>query len=360
MRIGIIGLPASGKTTLYRLLTRDQPGRPGARPGEPSIAIVRLPDPRLDRLAMLFKPKRTTPATIEIVDLPPIVKGSGAAASGASQPLALIRQADALLAVLRAFEDERVAHPEGTVDPARDAALIEAELLLADLDLVEKRIARIEEGRRKGRRDDTERELALLERCRQALGAERPLRAVAFRPEEARLLRGFQFLTAKPLFFVLNAGDDPGAASAMLEAQAKPGERPRRGVMTLAVKLELELAELPPDDASALRSELGLTGRSVGNLLQEIREHVGVITFFTVVGEELRAWLLAKGATALQAAATVHSDMERGFIRAEVVPCDALIRCGSMAVARREGALRLEGRDYIVTDGDVITIRFGV
>ena len=360
MRIGIIGLPASGKSTVFRLLTHGQPAHPASRPGEASIAVVRMPDPRLDPLASLFKPKKVTPSSLEFIDLPPLVKGSAKAGGTGGQVLPQMRQTDVLLVVLRAFKDERVPHIEGRVDPGKDAAILQEELLLADLDVVEKRIAKIEEGLRKGKKDESHQELALLKRCHEALDAERPLREISFPPEDERLLRGFQFLTAKPLCFLVNVGEETGTLPATLEEVIGKRGGPHARVVALPAKLELELAELPPDEASAFRTELGLHGSSVPLMLQACKDLLGLITFFTVVGDELRAWMIPRGASAVQAAGTIHTDMERGFIRAEVVAYEALTRCGSMAAARKEGLVRLEGKDYVVLDGDVITIRFNV
>jgi len=360
MRIAIIGLPASGKSTVYRLLTHGQPRQQAARMGEASIAVVRVPDPRLDRLVSLFKPKKVTPACMEVFDLAPLAKGSGRAGDESGQLLPQMRSADALLAVLRAFLDERVPHIEGSIDTARDAATLEGELLLADLDVVEKRIAKIDEGLRKGKKEDTSQELALLRLCRETLENERPLREVSFSPEDDRLLRGFQFLTAKPLCFLLNVGENGGPAPTPPAATTATGGRSHPSVFSLPAKLELELAELPPDEASAFRAELGIDTSPVPRLLKLCYDLLGLITFFTAVRDELRAWTIPRGATALKAAGTVHTDMERGFVKAEVVAFDALMRCGSLAGARKEGLLRLEGRDYLVADGDVITIRFNV
>jgi GTP-binding protein YchF len=360
MRIAIIGLPASGKSTVYRLLTHGQPRQQAARMGEASIAVVRVPDPRLDRLVSLFKPKKVTPAGMEVFDLAPLAKGSGKAGDESGQLLPQMRSADALLAVLRAFRDERVPHIEGSIDTARDAATLEGELLLADLDIVEKRIAKIDEGLRKGKKEDTSRELALLRLCREALENERPLRQVSFSPEDDRLLRGFQFLTAKPLCFLLNVGENGGPAPTPPAATTATSGGSHTSVFSLPAKLELELAELPPDEASAFRTELGIDTSPVPRLLKLCYDLLGLITFFTAVRDELRAWTIPRGATALKAAGTVHTDMERGFVKAEVVAFEALMRCGSLAGARKEGLLRLEGRDYLVADGDVITIRFNI
>ena len=322
--------------------------------------MVRVPDPRLDRLASLFKPKKVTPAGMEVFDLAPLAKGSGKAGDESGQLLPQMRSADALLAVLRAFRDERVPHIEGSIDTARDAATLEGELLLADLDIVEKRIAKIDEGLRKGKKEDNSQELALLRLCREALENERPLREVSFSPEDDRLLRGFQFLTAKPLCFLLNVGENGGLAPPPPAAPTATGGGSHTSVFSLPAKLELELAELSPDEASAFRTELGIDTSPVPRLLKLCYDLLGLITFFTAVRDELRAWTIPRGATALKAAGTVHTDMERGFVKAEVVAFDALMRCGSLPGARKEGLLRLEGRDYLVADGDVITIRFNV
>jgi len=328
--------------------------------GDASIAVVRVPDPRLDRLISLFKPKKVTPAGMEVFDLAPLAKGSGKAGDESGQLLPQMRSADALLAVLRAFRDERVPHIEGSIDTARDAATLEGELLLADLDVVEKRIAKIDEGLRKGKKEDNSKELALLRLCREALENERPLREISFSPEDDRLLRGFQFLTAKPLCFLLNVGENGDPTPTPRATPTATGGGSHTSIFSLPAKLELELAELPPDEASAFRAELGIDASPVPRLLKLCYDLLGLITFFTAVRDELRAWTIPRGATALKAAGTVHTDMERGFIRAEVIAFDALMRCGSLAGARKEGLLRLEGRDYLVADGDVITIRFNI
>src|SRR5574341_1725948 len=249
MRIGIIGLPRSGKSTLFGLLTHA--GGPGHETG---IGAVKVPDARLDHLATLLHPKKVTPVTIEFVDFPPLAKGAGKGEGFAAQAFAQMRTVDALLEVVRAFADPAVPHPEGSVDPARDADLVEAELLLADLDVAEKRIARIDENLRRGRKGDDPRERPLLIRCHHALAAERALRALEFTPEEERLLRGFQFLTAKPLIVTANVGEQIPAdiwrgLAPLMEAPASPG----RLVLKVAAKAEAELAELPPEEAAAFR-----------------------------------------------------------------------------------------------------------
>ncbi len=357
MRIGIIGLPQSGKTTLFRLLTHA-----GDAGHEAGLGIVKVPDPRLDYLAAVFNPKKVTPATIEVVDFPPLAKGSAKGEGLGAQSLAQMRTVDGLLEVVRAFANPAVPHPEESIDPARDAALLDAELFLADLDMVEKRIARIDENLKRHRKGDDPRERALLARCQEALGAERPLRGLEFTPEEERLLRGFQFLTAKPLIVVANVGDQTAAEVwkdlvPLLEAPASP----KRTVLKVAVKAEAELAELPPEDAATFRKELGLDAPAQETLIRACYDLLDVITFFTGEGgTEARAWTLPRGATALKAAGTIHSDLEKGFIKAEVVALDDLRAAGGLAGARKRGTYRLEGKDYVVRDGDVILVRFNV
>ena len=356
MRVGIIGLPQSGKTTLFRLLT-------GAAGGghEAGVGIMRVPDSRLDFLATVFNPKKITPVTIEFVDFPPLTKGAGKGEGFAAQALAQMRTVDALLEVVRAFANPAVPHPEGSIDPSRDAGLVEAELLVADLDVVEKRMARIDENLRRGRQGDDPRERPLLARCHEALAVGVPLRKFGLAPDEGRLLRGFQFLTQKPLLIVANVGEQTPAdiwrgLAPLLEAPAAPGQT----VLKVAARAEAELAELSAEEAAVFRKELGLEARAQPALLRACYEVLDLITFYTGEGSELRAWAIAQGATALHAAGTVHTDMEKGFIRSEVVAFEDLRGAGGIAGARKQGKYRLEGRDYVVRDGDVITIRFNV
>ncbi len=356
MRIGIIGLPQSGKSTLFRLLT----GATGAG-HEVGVGAVKVPDAHLEFLATVFTPKKVTPATIEFVDFPPLAKGVGKGEGFGAQSLAQMRTVDALLEVVRAFADPAVPHPEGSIDPARDAALVDAELLLADLDVVEKRIARIDENLRRGRKGDDPRERALLARCQETLAKGKPLRELALAPDEERLLRGYQFLTGKPLIAVATVGEQIPAEiwrrlAPLLEALASPG----RLTLKVAAKAEAELAELPAEEAEVFRKELGLEAPAQPALIRACYDVLELITFYTGEGSELRAWALRKGSTALQAAASIHSDMEKGFIKAEVVACEDLRAAGGIAGARKRGTYRLEGKDYVVQDGDVITIRFNV
>lgn len=353
MRIGIVGLPLSGKTTVFQLLHRGRGEAPLTRSAEAAIAPVKVPDPRLDLLAQMFKPKKITPVTVEYLDLP-AKAGTGKGLD--SQILAQLRQTDALVAVIRAFEDERVPHIEGRVDPARDAASLESELLMADLEVLNKRIEKIEEHLKKGRKEDLK-ELELLKTCREKLLAGVPLRDLELSPEEERMLRGFQPLTLKPLLLLLNVGEGPLPQELLQRLQVMAAHQ-ATALLALSAKVELELHELPPEEAEAFRKELGLSEPALDRLVKACYDLLGLITFFTVVGEELRAWATPRGTTALKAAGTIHSDMEKGFIKAEVISFEALKASGSMAEARRHGRIRLEGKDYIVHDGDILTIRF--
>jgi GTP-binding protein YchF len=363
MRIGIIGLPATGKTTLFNLLCLAGGAHLAQHGKEPSVATVKLPDPRLERLArLIFKPKKVTHATMEFVDFVALTRGAGKGEGLGSHYLGQMRQVDALLHVLRDFEDPRIAHAEGKVDAARDAVLVNTEFLLADLETVEKRIGRLEADLKKVKKEEALKELELLRRCHACLADERPIRDLALAEEDEKALRGFALLTAKPMLLLLNIEEGklgkPNPTRERLE-RALGGKG--IGVTQLCVKTEWELAQLPPDDADAFRKELGLQEAGFPKVLRACSDLLGLLTFYTGEGgEETRAWLIATGASALKAAGAVHSDMERGFIRAEVVNVMELEACGSLATARKKGVLRVEGRDYRVADGDVITVRFNV
>lgn len=356
MRFGLVGLPASGKTTVFQLLHRVKGETRHASAGV-TIAQVKVPDPRLDSLAKLFKPKKTTPVTIEYHDFHAPARAMPSGSTLDPQILAHLKTMDALLVVIRAFEDARVPHVKGSVDPPRDVALITSELLMADLEIVEKRIGRIEENLKKGKKEENPKELELLKGCRERLEAGVPIRDLPLSLEEDRILRGFQLLTQKPHLYLFNTGetaplhDLPGLLQEVCRHQAT-------ACLTLPAKVELEMMELPPGEAEVFRKELDLPEPALDRLINACYDLLGLITFFTVVGDELRAWAIPRGSTALKAAGTIHSDMEKGFIKAEVVPFEALEVSGSMAEARRHGLLRLEGKDYIVQDGDILTIRF--
>jgi ribosome-binding ATPase len=364
----IVGLPASGKTTVFNALTRSeaQTGGFSANPDEPNLATVKVPDARLDRLTEMFRPQKRVPADVQYLDVAGIAKGI--AEKGMSGVLlGHLSQADALVLVARAFDDPNVAHVEGGVDPARDIETLQLELLFSDLAAVEKRQERIANQKQKvvGReRDAMERERALMERLQLALEADTPIREILpeIDPEDIKTLRGFGFLTAKPLLILLNLGEDQlgDTASALIAACRAQFERPGVGVTALPGQIEMEIGRLEPDDAAAFMSDLGIAESGLDQVIRHSFELLGLMPFFTVGPDECRAWTIRRGATAVEAADEIHSDIQRGFIRAEVVGYDDLIAAGGLTEARKLGKLRREGKEYIVQDGDVINFLFNV
>jgi hypothetical protein len=365
MDVGIIGLAQAGKTTVFNAVTRGKAQTGFGAAHEPNIGVVKVPDPRLDTLAAMFRPKKVTPAEIRYVDFPPAGAHFGKGEGPGGAFLNEVRRVDALMHVVRAFHNPAVPHPEGTIDPARDIATLELELAFADLAVIERRLERLEaelRAVRAGERGAGERERALLTRLKAALEAERPLRALDLSDEEERLIAGFRFLTRKPMLILLNVGEEDIAHREAIEAEYRARfAGPRTDVAALCGKLEMELLELPHEEAAEYRRHLGL-GDETG-LNRAIRlsyRLLGLISFFTVGPDECRAWTVEAGATAQRAAGKIHSDMERGFIRAEVIHYEDLAAAGSEAEARRRGLMRTEGKGYIVQDGDVLHILFNV
>lgn len=356
MRIVLFGFPQTGKSTLFRLLTGAETP---AHPTRPQIGLARVADPRLERLSEMYRPRRTTPATVEYLDLAGMEKGEAADVL----PLDRLRTADALAHVVRGFRHDAVAHVEGEIDPARDAATMETELILADHTIAERRIEKLEPLVRKASRDEDRQELAVLRKALEPLEREVPLRDVAFSEQELRRLRGFTFLSQKPLLVAVNADEadsrrlDHGPEAFGLETFAgKPGT----GVVHLSAKIEEEIAQLGPHDAAAFREELGIGQPALDRMIRASYDLLGRISFFTVGEDECRAWTVRRGTTAREAAGAIHSDIEKGFIRAEVVAYDDLLEAGAWSAARERGTLRLEGRDYVVEDGDIAHFRFNV
>jgi GTP-binding protein YchF len=353
LRAGLIGLPSSGKTTLFQLMTsaREAPRTHGK--AEANVGISRVPDARLDQLTALFQPQKRVPATVEFADM--------AAGRGEAKTLLDVvayRNADALLHVVRAFRDPAIAHPAGAIDPLRDVRTVEEEVILADLAVAEKRLDRLERDLRKSQSADLLREQETLKMCSAALEAGRALRTLALAGADAHRLRGFQFLSAKPLLVVLNL-DESDLAHATAPAAALTswlGDAHAASVGVCA-KIELEIAQLDPPDAAAFLADLGLAESGLDRVIRAAYDLLGYISFFTVGDDECRAWSIPRGTPAHEAAGAIHSDIQRGFIRAEVVACERLLARGSFAACRDHGELRLEGKDYPVADGDVITFR---
>jgi len=358
LRAGLFGFPSSGKTALFQLLTSAREAPRAGGKTEANVGVSRVPDDRLDRLTALFNPRKHVPATVEFAD----VAGVSGSQTGAQAllDLAPFRNADALLHVVRMFRDPAVPHPSGSVDPARDVRTMEDEIILADLGVVEKRLERLERDLKKGGSADLRKEQEILARCRTALEGGQPLRALGLAPDDAKRLRGFQFLSAKPLLLVLNL-DEADLARAD-DAVALAGlESFMSGAATRAVpicaKIELEIAQLDPADAAAFMADLGLRESGLDRVIRASYDLLGYISFFTVGEDECRAWSIPVNTPAVLAAGEIHSDISRGFIRAEVVGYDRLLERGSLAACRDHGELRLEGKDYIVLDGDVINFR---
>ena len=367
-KLVIIGLPGAGKTTVFNALTRAsaQTGGFGASGDEPNLATVKVPDPRLDLLTGMFNPKSKVPADVQYLDVAGIAKGI--AEKGMSgQLLGHLAQADALVHVVRAFASDDLPHPEGSVDAMRDIETLNLELTFSDLGIIEKRLQRLAAQIPKLRgaeREFNEREQMVMDRLKESLEADMPLRDVVLEldPDDAKNLRGFGLLTAKPLLVLLNTGEDQlGDPTEALIAEAN--ERfSRNGVAVdaLAGQIEAEIAQLDDADAVEFMADLGISESSRDRVIRRSFELLGLIPFFTVGPDECRAWTIRRGDSAVEAAGAIHSDIQRGFIRAEVVSYDDLIAAGGMAETKKNGTFRREGRTYIVRDGDVINFLFNV
>jgi hypothetical protein len=355
VQLGILGLSKSGKTTLFNTLTLSRLTTDKfASTGQTNLGTATVRDARLEALRDLFNPRRYVPATVQYVDIPGIKRGE----SAESLDLAKLKTVDALVHVVRAFDDPEILHPEGSVDPARDVAMVDLELILADHDIVTRRLERLDKATKRGLTADEQQERQLLaDVVLPALETEKPLREVGLEGDDERRLRGFQLLSAKPMLLVLNV-DESRAAEAPEGFGVKLGQAVR--AVTVAAPIEQEISDLPADEQKEFLADLGLSEPSLDRVTRASYELLGVISFFTVGDDEVRAWTIRKGTRAREAAGAVHSDIERGFIRAEVVPCDELIRLKTLAACRDAGLLRLEGKDYVVHDGDVVHYRFNV
>jgi ribosome-binding ATPase len=362
VEIGIMGLPGAGKTTVFNALAhaRATVGGYSAPSAEPNLAVVKVPDPRLDALAPLFEPRKFTPAEVQYVDVAGIVKGAGQETAGAL--LTHLRNTDVLLQVVRAFGNAASQGSDPT--PLDDMEAIGMELIVADLDVVEKRYDRLQKEAKLSKgtpaeRQQRELELELFTRLNEALAAERPLREIGLTPAEERSLRGYGLLTAKPLLVLFNV-DEPGPEADALVEQARTKLGANADAVSLAGKLEMELAELPPEEAAELMEAYGITESGLAKVIQVSYKLARLLSFFTVGADECRAWTIRAGSPAVDAAGAIHSDLARGFIRAEVIHWDQLLDAKTYAEARKRGQLRSEGKAYQVQDGDVLNILFNV
>jgi GTP-binding protein YchF len=352
LKIGIIGMAQAGKTTLFRILTRAHgSGLASGRP-EAHVGVVHVPDARLDRLKEMYQPKKTVYASIEYVD----TAGSVIDLARAGAQTASLREMDALAHVVRAFDDAGAGPP----DPQRDIENVELELILSDLAVVEKRLERLEKDLKKQKNPAQQKELNVLQASKAALEKQTPLREVARDAEEERLIRGFTFLSSKPMLYVLNLGEkDAARADAAEDFARETGlkQRPKTAVSAVCGKVEAELAELEDSEAAEFLASYGLKESAVARLIRSSYHLLGLISFFTVGEDECRAWNIRAGTTAVEAAGEIHTDLQQGFIRAEVVKYEDLVAAGSMAEARNRGQLKLEGKEYVVHDGEIVHIR---
>ncbi len=357
MKIGLVGLTGSGKTTLFNLLTEASSGTAAGAKMAANVGMAIVPDRRIDFLSGMYKPKKTTYAQIEFIDLPGLVPNSGG--QGGHTFLVSVRNVEALVQVVRAFEDPNVPHPADNIDPWRDLELLHTELLFADLELVEKRIERIESGKKK---KENEAELEVLLKCREVLEGEGRLESVEFNPEQAELISGYGFLTQKPMVIVVNLDEEqwrsnkyPGQEK--LEKYSQEHEIP---VVTVCAKTEMEIGMLEPEERVEFLNDLEITESGIDRLARATYFRLNLISFFTVGEDEVRAWTIEKGTNAKRAAGKIHSDIERGFIRAEVVKFQNMQELGSMVKIKEKGLFQLEGKEYIMGDGDIVNFRFNV
>lgn len=360
MKVIIAGLTNSGKTTLFNALTGQnlETTLYPTTAGDPNLGVVRVPDPRVDSLSRIFMPKKTAYATIEYADFLGITKGD---IKQNRKVFDLMKDADTIVHVVRAFQDESVVHPLGGINPIRDFETLELELIFGDLEFAEKRLERMEEAIKKRGKKPDESEKKILLKCRDFLLKELPLRDVDFNEDEVKAMRPLQFLSTVPEVIVLNVAEKDLHTQQAVEFQSSLQEKyPNLPVLKLCSRLEMEIAQLPSGEKKPFLEELGIDEPASNKLINTCYSILGLISFLTVGEDEVRAWTIKKSTSALHAAGKVHSDIERGFIRAEVISYDDFIAAGSMHAAREKGLLRLEGKTYEVRDGDIINFRFNV
>jgi GTP-binding protein YchF len=362
MKIGIVGLPFVGKTTIFNALTSAQ-----AKVGEFTLGVkeanrgmVKVPDERVYKIASLYQPKKTTPAEVEYIDVAGLVKENKEKGSEGEFYHSL-REVDELAHVVRVFADENVSHVSGTIDPKRDIKSLDLDLILIDLDIIEKRLKRLEKSVTSSKVEEEKRELAILHRFKESLDEGIPLREVPLSPEEGKLIRGYAFLSLKPMLLLLNLDENQYSQREKIESDFSDLTQFKNvAVCSMCGKLEMELSQLEEKDRKVFMEDLGVDQLATQRVVDASFKLLNLISFFTANENEVRAWSIPSGTHALKAAGTVHTDMERGFIKAEVITVDKLLELGSIHKAKEKGELKLEGKDYVVQDGDVIFFRFNV
>ncbi len=365
MKLGIVGLPNVGKSTLFNSLTKA-----GAESAnypfctiDPNVGIVTVPDERLKLLGDMYHSKKVTPAVIEFVDIAGLVKGASKGEGLGNQFLSNIREVDAIIHVVRCFEDANVVHVDGSVDPMRDIETINLELIFSDLEILERRLSKVAKAARMDK--SQEKELALLERIKAHLESGMPAKTLAAEDEEEEeLLKGYNLLTGKPVIYAANVAEedlaDDGASNAGVQAVRAFAEKENSEVFVICAQIEQEIAELDEDEKAMFLEDLGLSQSGLEKLIKASYRLLGLISYLTAGEDETRAWTIKEGTKAPQAAGKIHTDFERGFIKAEVVNYKDLLEQGSLAAAREKGLVGMEGKDYVVKDGDVILFRFNV